>query len=76
MRKQLMAHKIIAVYGNSGSYKTTTALSLARYMAAKGTNIILVGALPNRFFPLQLLLRASSPVLWARLFPLSISIVI
>ena len=39
-----MAHKIIAVYGNSGSYKTTTALSLARYMAAKGTNIILVGA--------------------------------
>ena len=44
MRKQLMAHKIIAVYGNSGSYKTTTALSLARYMAAKGTNIILVGA--------------------------------
>ena len=44
MRKQLMAHKIIAVYGNSGSCKTTTALSLARYMAAKGTNIILVGA--------------------------------
>ena len=44
MRKQLMAHKIIAVYGNSGSYKTTTALSLARYMASKGTNIILVGA--------------------------------
>lgn len=44
MRKQLMAHKIIAVYGNSGSYKTTTALSLARYMATKGTNIILVGA--------------------------------
>ena len=39
-----MAHKIIAVYGNSGSYKTTTALSLARYMASKGTNIILVGA--------------------------------
>lgn len=33
-RKQFMAHKIIAVYGNSGSYKTTTALSLARYMAA------------------------------------------
>lgn len=44
VRKQLMAHKIIAVYGNSGSYKTTTALSLARYMASKGTNIILVGA--------------------------------
>ena len=39
-----MAHKIIAVYGNSGSYKTTTALALAKYMASKGTNIILVGA--------------------------------
>ena len=62
-----MAHKIIAVYGNSGSYKTTTALSLARYMAAKGTNIILVGADTTK--PLL-------PVLWARLFPLSISIVI
>jgi len=72
VRKQLMAHKIIAVYGNSGSYKTTTALSLARYMAAKGTNIILVGADTTK----PLLPIASSPVLWARLFPLSISIVI
>lgn len=41
-----MAHKIIAVYGNSGSYKTTTAVSLARVMAAKDSksNIIIVGA--------------------------------
>lgn len=32
--------------------------------------------LPNRFFLLQLLLRVSSPALWARLFLPSISIVI
>ncbi len=41
-----MAHKIIAVYGNSGSYKTTTAICLAKAIAAKdgGANVILVGA--------------------------------
>lgn len=39
-----MAHKIIAVYGNSGSYKTTTTLSLARYISKKGSNVIIVGA--------------------------------
>lgn len=39
-----MAHNIIAIYGNSGSYKTTTALSLARYIASKGSNVIIVGA--------------------------------
>lgn len=38
-----MAHNIIAVYGNSGSYKTTTALSLARYIASKGGDVIIVG---------------------------------
>lgn len=45
MRKvgQIMAHKIIAVYGNSGSYKTATSLALAHYLAAQGTNVIVVG---------------------------------
>ena len=39
-----MAHKIIAVYGNSGSYKTTTALALAHFISsANGSaNIVLV----------------------------------
>ncbi len=39
-----MAHKIIAVYGNSSSYKTTTALALAHYISAakSGANVVLV----------------------------------
>lgn len=38
-------HKMIAVYGNSGSYKTTTSICLARAIAAKdkSANIIIVG---------------------------------
>ena len=40
-----MAKKIIAVYGSSGSYKTTTAIALAHYISKTdpGANIILVG---------------------------------
>lgn len=38
-----MANKIIAVYGNSGSGKTTLSLSLAHYIAAKGSDVIVVG---------------------------------
>lgn len=39
-------HKMIAVYGNSGSYKTATSISLARAIANKDkyANIIIVGA--------------------------------
>lgn len=38
-------HKMIAVYGNSGSYKTTTSLSLARAISEKDktADIIIVG---------------------------------
>ncbi|MGN0679265.1 MAG: hypothetical protein ACI4JS_06340 [Oscillospiraceae bacterium] len=38
-------HKMIAIYGNSGSYKTTTSISLARAIGAKDkyANIIIVG---------------------------------
>lgn len=38
-------HKMIAVYGNQGSYKTTTTISLARTIAEKdkSANIIIVG---------------------------------
>lgn len=40
-----MAKKIIAVYGSSGSYKTTTAIALAHYISKTDpkANIILVG---------------------------------
>ncbi len=39
-------HKMIAVYGNSGSYKTTTSISLARAISTKdkSANVIIVGA--------------------------------
>lgn len=39
-------HKMTAVYGNSGSYKTTTAISLVRAISSKDKNadIIIVGA--------------------------------
>lgn len=39
-----MAHKIIAVYGNSASYKTATSLSLAHCISAakSGANVVLV----------------------------------
>lgn len=38
-------HKMIAVYGNSGSYKTATSISLARAISTKdkSANIIIVG---------------------------------
>lgn len=35
-----MDNNIIAVYGSPGSYKTTTALSLARCIASKGSNVV------------------------------------
>lgn len=38
-----MDNNIIAVYGSPGSYKTTTALSLARCIASKGSNVVIVG---------------------------------
>ena len=38
-----MDNSIIAVYGSPGSYKTTTALSLARCIASKGSNVVIVG---------------------------------
>lgn len=38
-----MDNSIIAVYGSPGSYKTTTALSLARCIASKGNNVVIVG---------------------------------
>ncbi len=38
-----MSNKIIAMYGNSGSYKTATALALAHYIASKGNDVIVVG---------------------------------
>lgn len=39
-----MSHKIIAVYGNSGSYKTATSISLAHYISAadSSANVALV----------------------------------
>lgn len=47
------------------------------YCTGRETTLFLSAlTLPNRFFLLRLLLRASSPVLWARLFLPSISIVI
>lgn len=38
-----MDNNIIAVYGSPGSYKTTTALSLARCIASRGSNVVIVG---------------------------------